>query len=192
MLVKLYRYRIPQTGGLIMAVGFEPEGLVQRVTLQERGLTVRDAEAVNADVRRVELFEAVHAAGADASTTASFLLNEMARADLDIALRHPNELMKLIKARRDIPRSAWDEAVEAAGSEGFVADEFIRDGTISDASELGPLIDRILGANESQVAAYRAGKEGLLGFFVGLVMRETQGKADPRAVNELLREKLKA
>ena len=37
MLVKLYRYRIPQTGGLIMGVGFEPEGLVQRVTLQERG-----------------------------------------------------------------------------------------------------------------------------------------------------------
>jgi Asp-tRNA(Asn)/Glu-tRNA(Gln) amidotransferase B subunit len=42
------------------------------------------------------------------------------------------------------------------------------------------------------VAAYRAGKEGLLGFFVGLVMRETQGKADPRAVNELLRKRLRS
>ena len=41
------------------------------------------------------------------------------------------------------------------------------------------------------MAAYRAGKEGLLGFFVGQVMRETQGKADPRAVNQLLREKLR-
>jgi Asp-tRNA(Asn)/Glu-tRNA(Gln) amidotransferase B subunit len=59
-------------------------------------------------------------------------------------------------------------------------------------SELEPLVDRILAANESQVAAYRAGKEGLLGFFVGQVMKETKGKADPRAVNELLREKLRA
>jgi Asp-tRNA(Asn)/Glu-tRNA(Gln) amidotransferase B subunit len=42
------------------------------------------------------------------------------------------------------------------------------------------------------VAAYRAGKEGLLGFFVGQVMKETEGKADPRVVNERVREKLKA
>ena len=39
---------------------------------------------------------------------------------------------------------------------------------------------------------YRGGKEGLLGFFVGQVMKETQGKADPKVVNDLLREKLRA
>ena len=49
---------------------------------------------------------------------------------------------------------------------------------------------RILEENPGQVAAYRGGKEGLLGFFVGQVMKETQGKADPRVVNELVREKL--
>ena len=47
-------------------------------------------------------------------------------------------------------------------------------------------------ANPGQVAAYRGGKEGLLGFFVGQVMKRTEGKASPQAVNELLREKLKA
>ena len=52
------------------------------------------------------------------------------------------------------------------------------------------MIDRILSANESQVAAYRGGKEGLLGFFVGQVMKETGGKANPKVVNERLREKL--
>jgi Asp-tRNA(Asn)/Glu-tRNA(Gln) amidotransferase B subunit len=57
-------------------------------------------------------------------------------------------------------------------------------------SELGPLIDTILAANPGQVAAFRGGKQGLLGFFVGQVMKETGGRADPRAVNELLREKL--
>ena len=52
------------------------------------------------------------------------------------------------------------------------------------------LANSILLANPGQVAAFRGGKEGLLGFFVGQVMKETGGKADPRAVNELLREKL--
>ena len=51
---------------------------------------------------------------------------------------------------------------------------------------------RILEANPGQVAAYRGGKEGLLGFFVGQVMKETGGKANARVVSELVREKLAA
>jgi aspartyl-tRNA(Asn)/glutamyl-tRNA(Gln) amidotransferase subunit B len=50
----------------------------------------------------------------------------------------------------------------------------------------------VLAANPGQVESYRAGKEGLLGFFVGQVMKETEGRANPKLVNELLREKLKA
>ena len=61
---------------------------------------------------------------------------------------------------------------------------------VADASELDPVIDAILAANPGQVEAYQGGKEGLLGFFVGQVMKETQGKADARVVNERLREKL--
>jgi Asp-tRNA(Asn)/Glu-tRNA(Gln) amidotransferase B subunit len=51
-------------------------------------------------------------------------------------------------------------------------------------------VERILANSPGQVAAYKGGKEGLLGFFVGQVMKETQGKADPKIVNELLRKKL--
>jgi Asp-tRNA(Asn)/Glu-tRNA(Gln) amidotransferase B subunit len=51
-------------------------------------------------------------------------------------------------------------------------------------------VDRILAHNPDQVASYKGGKQGLLGFFVGQVMKETQGKADPKVVNELLRQKL--
>jgi len=54
------------------------------------------------------------------------------------------------------------------------------------------VIDRILGENQTQVEAYRGGKEGLLGFFVGQVMKETGGKANPKVVNERVREKLSA
>ena len=52
------------------------------------------------------------------------------------------------------------------------------------------MIDAIIAANPGQVETYRGGKEGVLGFFVGAVMRETQGKADPKVVNRLLLEKL--
>jgi aspartyl-tRNA(Asn)/glutamyl-tRNA(Gln) amidotransferase subunit B len=51
------------------------------------------------------------------------------------------------------------------------------------------VIDRILSENESQVEAYRGGKEGLLGFFVGQVMKAAPG-ADAAAVNQLLRDRL--
>ena len=63
---------------------------------------------------------------------------------------------------------------------------------MSDTAELEPVVDAVLAANPGQVEAYRGGKEGLLGYFVGQVMKETGGRANPKVVNELLREKLKA
>ena len=97
-----------------------------------------------------------------------------------------------IEARASLPRPVFAEAIAKSGDEGFRAEPYLAEVAVSDADELGPLIDTILEANPGQVAAYRGGKEGLLGFFVGQVMKETDGKADPRAVNELLRERLSA
>ena len=62
---------------------------------------------------------------------------------------------------------------------------------MSDTSELEPLVDAVLAANPGQVEQYRGGKEGLLGFFVGQVMKETGGKANPKVVSDLLQQKLK-
>jgi len=61
---------------------------------------------------------------------------------------------------------------------------------ISDEEELLRIIDRVIEANPSQVAEYKAGKEKLFGFFVGQVMKETGGKANPSMVNRLLRKRL--
>ena len=61
---------------------------------------------------------------------------------------------------------------------------------MADAAALDPVIDRILAAHPGQVAAYRGGKDGLLGFFVGQVMKETQGQANAKVVSERLRERL--
>jgi aspartyl-tRNA(Asn)/glutamyl-tRNA(Gln) amidotransferase subunit B len=61
---------------------------------------------------------------------------------------------------------------------------------ISDTSELEALIAGVIEANPQQVQQFRAGKEQLLGFFVGQVMKQTQGRANPQVVNKLLRDKL--
>ena len=102
------------------------------------------------------------------------------------------ELAKLVEARDRIPRAALDEALGKVAEPGFSADPYLAQEAVSDTAELEPIVARILDANPGQVAAYRGGKEGLLGFFVGQVMKETGGKANARAVSELVREKLQA
>jgi aspartyl-tRNA(Asn)/glutamyl-tRNA(Gln) amidotransferase subunit B len=62
---------------------------------------------------------------------------------------------------------------------------------VTDEGEIGKVIDSIIAAHPSQVKDYRKGKEKLLGFFVGQVMKQTLGKANPKLVNEILREKLR-
>jgi aspartyl-tRNA(Asn)/glutamyl-tRNA(Gln) amidotransferase subunit B len=61
---------------------------------------------------------------------------------------------------------------------------------VTDEGLIEEAIGRVLEANPDEVAAYRKGKEKLLGFFVGQVMRETRGKANPQMVNALLKKKL--
>ena len=61
---------------------------------------------------------------------------------------------------------------------------------LSDAGELGQIIDAVIAENPQQLAAYRAGKERLFGFFVGQVMKRSQGKANPKQVNDILKTKL--
>jgi phosphomannomutase len=60
---------------------------------------------------------------------------------------------------------------------------------VSDVSELDPVIDRVIAANPGQAEQFRGGKEGVLGFFVGQVLKETGGTADPRVLSERLRDR---
>jgi len=62
---------------------------------------------------------------------------------------------------------------------------------ILDEAEIGRAIQRIIESHPKEVEDYRKGKERLFGFFVGEVMKETKGKANPKLVNELLKRKLK-
>jgi aspartyl-tRNA(Asn)/glutamyl-tRNA(Gln) amidotransferase subunit B len=123
---------------------------------------------------------------------ANAVMNEIAAANLDPAAVNAMELAKVIAVKGELPRDIYTNAISESGDPGFTADRFLTERTTSDESALEPAIDAVIGANPDQVATYRGGKEGVLGFLVGQVLKETQGKADPKVVNRLLREKLRA
>jgi aspartyl-tRNA(Asn)/glutamyl-tRNA(Gln) amidotransferase subunit B len=164
-------------------------------------------ELPSARVRRLEqkvgfdLAEGLVASGRDRlfervpgerRAVANVLMNQFAASGVAPEAVNAEELGKLIEARDTIPRAAFAEALAASGNGDFSADRYLGEAAISDAAELDPVIERVLEANETQVQSFKAGKEGVLGYLVGQVMRETQGKANPKVVNERLREKLRA
>jgi aspartyl-tRNA(Asn)/glutamyl-tRNA(Gln) amidotransferase subunit B len=136
------------------------------------------------------LWSAVVAEGADPKEAANVLSNQFVAAGHDPAAVSAVELAKLVSARAEIPRAAFDDALAHLGDEGFSANPYIAQKTVSDVSALDPVIDAIIAANPGQAEQFRGGKEGLLGFFVGQVMKESGGQADPKVVSARLREKL--
>src|SRR5262249_53590488 len=97
-------------------------------------------------------------------------------------------LARIVQA--NVTREALDEAFANAAGSPIEAEEYLARTALGDADALAPVIDAVIAAHPEQVETYRGGKEGVLGFLVGQVMRETQGKADPKVVNRLLRERL--
>jgi aspartyl-tRNA(Asn)/glutamyl-tRNA(Gln) amidotransferase subunit B len=61
---------------------------------------------------------------------------------------------------------------------------------MSDVGAMVAMVDEIIAANPAQVAEYRSGKEKVFGFFVGLAMKASKGKANPAQMNEILKRKL--
>ena len=128
-------------------------------------------------------------AGLELDTAATVSMNQLAGKTLLPENAAP--LAEVVRAG-NLTREALNAAFTAAAERRIDAAEFLAQTAVSDESALGPVIDAVLAANPQQVETYRGGKEGVLGFLVGQVMRETQGKANPAVVNRLLREKLSA
>jgi aspartyl-tRNA(Asn)/glutamyl-tRNA(Gln) amidotransferase subunit B len=129
--------------------------------------------------------EALAAHGVEWKAAAAVAMNRG-----DFLPENAEALAQVLQA--NVTREALDEAFARAAAERIDAATYLARTAVGDEEELGPIVDAILAANPGQVETYRGGKEGVLGFFVGAVMRETQGKADPKVVNRLLREKLRA
>jgi aspartyl-tRNA(Asn)/glutamyl-tRNA(Gln) amidotransferase subunit B len=138
---------------------------------------------------RDRLYERV---SGDRKAVANVLMNQLAGTGVDPESVNASELGKLIAERERIPRAAFTEALAHSAEPGFSADDYLGETAISATSELDPIIDAVIAENAAQVETFHAGKEGVLGFLVGQVMKATGGKADPRVVNERLRDKLRS
>ena len=130
------------------------------------------------------------AAGADSVAAANVIANNLVGAGTDPDAVPADELARLVEARDRISRTAFDEAIAKVADPGFSADPYLAQESLSDEADLEPIVERVLSENPGQVEAYRGGKEGLLGFFVGQVMKETGGKANARVVSALVKTKL--
>ena len=168
----------------------------------ELKLSDYDATWLTGDPEVADYFEAVLATTDDAKLAANWIMGDASAAlhrdDLEwIDCPVPaTELGRLIarikdntlssKLAKTVFEALWaregtvDEIIEARGLR-----------QLSDSDALGDIIEKIILDNPRQVAQYRAGKNKVLGFFVGQVMKATQGKANPGRVNELLLELLK-
>jgi aspartyl-tRNA(Asn)/glutamyl-tRNA(Gln) amidotransferase subunit B len=128
--------------------------------------------------------EALAAEGLDWKTAAAVAMNRG-----DFRSENAGALARIVQA--NVTREALDQAFAAAGKGPIDADDYLSQTALGDEDTLAPIIDSVIAAHPEQVETFRGGKEGVLGFLVGQVMRETQGRADPRVVNRLLQERLR-
>ncbi len=164
------------------------------------GLSPEDAGVLVAERERAEYFEAV-AAGRDAKLAANWVMGELfgrlnrAGLEIDAAPVSAAALGALIDLIADgtisgrIAKDVFEEMCETgAGAAEIVEAKGLKQ--ITDTGAIEGVVDGIIAESPEQAAEYRAGNQKVVGWFVGQVMKATQGKANPKAVNEILRKKL--
>lgn len=171
--------------------------------MKEYELSFNDASQLVLDKSLAEFYETTAKNSGNPRTSANFILSELLRelnnsgksaADSPVSAESLAELIKTLDAGKINNNQAKEVLVEMFNS-GKTSDEIIKEKgfeQISDSSAIEKIVDDIIEKNENQVNAYRGGNEKLFGFFVGQVMKASSGKANPKIVNEILREKLKA
>jgi len=179
-----------------------PEQKRQRY-IDELQLSDYNAELLTSSRETADYFEqALAIAPKLGSQIANWILGDLTAAlnksdvDIDQSPVTPAQLTGLIERIADntISGKIAKEVFEAMWQGEGSADEIIDNKglkQITDSSAIEGLIDEVIAANPDQVEQFRAGKEKVLGFFVGQIMKQSRGKANPGQVNQMLREKLK-
>ena len=169
-------------------------------------LPVADASAITTDRATADYFEAMLAANKyPPKLAANWVLGELFgrlnKENMELEESPVSaEALSLLVARIDdgtISGKIGKQVFDAMwnGDNDGDADKIIEAKglkQITDTGAIEAMIDEVIAANPSQVEEYRAGKEKLLSFFVGAVMKASRGKANPAQLNQLLRDKLKA
>lgn len=192
-----------------------PEAKRERF-INDLGLSEYDADVLTRDPDVAQYFETTAAITGDSKTAANWVTGDVAaalnRAELEISDSPVTAstlgalLLRIAdgtvsgKIAKTLFEALWEQpevAPEADDNSTAKALEVIdtlieQKGLkqVSDQSELQALVDAVVADNPDQVEQFRAGKEKVLGFFVGQIMKATQGKANPQQLNELLRKTL--
>jgi aspartyl-tRNA(Asn)/glutamyl-tRNA(Gln) amidotransferase subunit B len=178
-----------------------PEQRRQRL-VHEYGLTDEEAWQVCQTREFADYFEGAARASGSARSVLNWMMGDLTRylkrddreiADCPVSFDNLAGLVQIVD-KGAISGKIAKEVFEKMYSTGEPAGAIVASqnlGQISDQAELEKVIEGVLTANPGQVRAFRSGKEGLLGFFVGQVMRETRGQANPQLVNDLLKTKLR-
>ena len=164
------------------------------------GLSAYDANVLIAERTRADYYETV-AKGRDAKLAANWVLNELLGAlnkdgksisESFIAAAQLGQLIDLISDSTISGKIAKDVFAEMykSGKDPAVIVEEKGLRQVTDTGAIEKIVDEVIAENPDSVAGYKAGKDKLFGFFVGQVMKKSQGKANPNLVNELLKSKL--
>jgi aspartyl-tRNA(Asn)/glutamyl-tRNA(Gln) amidotransferase subunit B len=170
--------------------------------MREHGLSAYDAAVLTASRELADYYESVvKALGRDSKLAANWVMGELSgalnRDGLEItasridAARLTGLLRRIVdntisgKIAKEVFEAMWGEGKDA---DTVIAEKGLKQ--ITDSGAIEAAIDAVIAANPAQLADYRSGKDKLFGFFVGQVMKATQGKANPAQLNELLRKKL--
>ncbi len=169
--------------------------------MDDMGLSAKDASTLVADRESAEYFEAV-AASHDAKKAANWVTNDLfgalnkaglSIADSPISAEHLSKLLTLMddgtisgKIAKDVFEIMWETSGDP---EKIVEEKGLKQ--ITDTGAIEAAVDQIIADNPGQADEVRGGNDKAIGWFVGQVMKATQGKANPQQVNQLLRDKLK-
>ncbi len=172
--------------------------------ISEYGLPVYDANVLTASRELADYYEAtVAAAGGAPKVGANWVMSELGGVlnaqglDISDSPVSAQALGGLIQRIQDqtisgkIAKQVFEAMVAGEGdADGVIEAKGLKQ--ITDTGEIERMIDEVVDANPGQVEQYRAGKDKVLGWFVGQVMKASRGKANPEQVNQLLRQKLDA
>ena len=171
--------------------------------MSEYELSYADASQVVSDRDLANYYETAAKESGDPRVSANFILSELTRelnnsgksiADSPVSASALAELVKILGTGAVNNNQAKEVLVEmfssGAGAAAVIKEKGFEQ--ISDESAIEKIVDEIIETNQNQVAAYRGGNEKLFGFFVGQVMKASQGKANPKIVNDLLKRRLSA
>ena len=165
------------------------------------GLGFGDASQLVADRDLAEFFETTARFSKNPKMSANWILGELTRElnnsgiAINKCLVTAEDLAALLTTVESgaINNNQGKEVLVEMFSTGMTAPEVIKEKgfeQVSDGGAIEKIVDDVIASNQANVEAYRGGNEKLFGFFVGQVMKASQGKANPKVVNEILRNKL--